>query len=242
MLQRAITALFVALTLGAGEAAAAGDFGDFSAATQSILDNLRSATSYAHTGNISLAQVEIGDAKTGWSHLRERFADGVPAPYQANGLRRLLSSGSAHLDAADRALNAGDDARAEAELVDMRRAFYELRHASGLYDLSDCVFELSPAMEALRIAATRFSDAARGNASPDETIAAGSIFADRLKRCDAWAPADVSREPEFRRLIDGAVASSRQIGRAARDGDGPLVHRYLLELKSFERLLAFRFG
>ena len=56
------------------------------------------------------------------------------------------------------------------------------------------------------------------------------------------APASVRLNPEFRRLIDGALASLAHVPDAVAAGDGDLLHRLLIELQSFDRLLSFRFG
>jgi hypothetical protein len=50
------------------------------------------------------------------------------------------------------------------------------------------------------------------------------------------------REAEFRRLFDGMRDSLRQTPEAARERDGARLHRLLIEQRSLERLLEFRFG
>jgi hypothetical protein len=47
---------------------------------------------------------------------------------------------------------------------------------------------------------------------------------------------------EFRRLIDGALATLAQVPKAVETRDGDLLHRLLIELRSFDHLLAFRYG
>ena len=56
------------------------------------------------------------------------------------------------------------------------------------------------------------------------------------------AGAGTRETPEFRRLIDGAKASLALIPKAIETRDKSLVHRVLIELRSFDNLLAFRFG
>jgi hypothetical protein len=55
------------------------------------------------------------------------------------------------------------------------------------------------------------------------------------------APA-IRNHADFRRLIDGALASLGQIPKAAETRDADLLHRLLIELRSFDHLLAFRYG
>ncbi|HEX2655007.1 MAG TPA: hypothetical protein VHN11_15315 [Xanthobacteraceae bacterium] len=214
---------------------------DFAEAMQAAMANLRTATSYARTGNTALAQLETNEATANWQRVQDQSLAAFAAPYPPAALETFLSTGRQHLDAADRAFKNGDNSGAGRELLALRRSFHDLRHASGFYDLGDCIFEIAPAMEALRTAATRFSE----DASPsriEDVISTASVFRDRLQRCNNWASEDVSRQPEFRRLIDGAIASAGEIAHAATSRDGPLVHRYLIELQSYAQLLDFNFG
>ena len=72
----------------------------------------------------------------------------------------------------------------------------------------------------------------------------GSVKAYRatLQRCDGMAPPAIRNHAEFRRLIDGAFASLDQFPRAIETRDADLLHRLLIELRSFDHLLAFRYG
>ena len=56
------------------------------------------------------------------------------------------------------------------------------------------------------------------------------------------APPGVRQRVEFRRLIDGALASLAQFPAAIAARDGDLLHRLLGELRAFDNLLAFRYG
>ncbi|MBI5261780.1 MAG: hypothetical protein HY852_08185 [Bradyrhizobium sp.] len=223
-----------------GVAAESNTPADFASAIKPIMGNLRSAVSYAKTGNVALAEMEISEAATAWSELQRKFSGAPPVPYQAAAFDTFLAAGRERLAAADRALGAGDGVTAGSELRAVRLDFHKLRRSSGLYDLSDCIAEIAPAIEALRVAAGRFSEGAAQHA--DETVAAASVFRDRLKRCNDWASPETSTQAEFRRIIDGAIASSGEIARAAIAAERPLVHRYLIELQSYAQLLDFRFG
>jgi hypothetical protein len=237
------TIIFVAWLASSGLVlgAEAGKPRDFASAMEPIMANLRTAASYARTGNIALAQMETDEAVAAWKKLRETATAGPLPPYVAAPPVDFLTKGSEQLTAATRALDNGDNAGAGRELLALRRSFHDLRRHSGLYDLGDCVFEISPAMEGLRVAATRFGEQpAPGRA--EDIVATASAFRDRLQRCNDWATAEVSEASEFRRLIDGAIASSSEIAHAAMAGDGPLVHRYLIELQSYAQLLDFRYG
>jgi hypothetical protein len=203
-----------------------------------IMGNLRTAASYARTGNIALAQMENEEAVAAWKKLQETAAV-VALP--GDELAEFLAAGGARLAAITQALDGGDNAAARHELLALRQSFHELRRRSGFYDLGVCVFEIAPAMENLRVAAARFGEQPTATHAGDAIATAGA-FRDRLQRCNDWASAEVSAQVEFRRLIDGAIASSGEIARAVMSGDAPLVHRYLIELQSYAQLLDFHYG
>ncbi|WP_051160637.1 hypothetical protein [Bradyrhizobium japonicum] len=213
---------------------------DLVSAVAPIMANLRIAASYARTGNVALAQSEIDEAASRWKRIEPNTRERPPvhASSESSG---FLDRGYEQLTTAMGALDRGDNAAAERELLAVRRAFHALRRHAGLYDLGDCIFEIAPAMDALRVAATRYSERP-AQANAEETVAAAGAFRDRLLRCNEWANGEIAAQGEFRRLIDGAIASSGEIAHAAMAGDGPLVHRYLIELQSFAQLLDFRFG
>ena len=56
------------------------------------------------------------------------------------------------------------------------------------------------------------------------------------------AVTDIRTHPEFRRLVDGVAASLALMPKAIAERDGDLLHRLLIELRSFDNLLAFRYG
>ncbi|MHC4046726.1 hypothetical protein [Bradyrhizobium sp. 23AC] len=212
---------------------------DFASAMAPIMANLRTAASYVRTGNIALAQIETDEAVARWKRLASN-TNPLPA-YAPAELSRFLDGGRDRLTTATGALDRGDNVAAGRELLAIRQAFHALRRHTGLYDLGDCIFEIAPAMETLRVAAIKYGERP-APANAEETVAAASAFRDRLQRCNEWANSEIAAQGDFRRLIDGAIASSHEIAHAAMAGDGPLVHRYLIELQSFAQLLDFRYG
>jgi hypothetical protein len=109
-----------------------------------------------------------------------------------------------------------------------------LRRQNGVAVLADCILDSNTAMDAL------FAHDAR----PDWSTASGSADAYRavLQRCDGMAPPAIRGHAEFRRLIDGALASLAQVPKAIETRDSELLHRLLIEVRSFDHLLAFRYG
>jgi hypothetical protein len=69
-----------------------------------------------------------------------------------------------------------------------------------------------------------------------------AIYSYVLDRCNGMASETVRQSPEFRRLIGGAKAGLALIPKAIATRDSDLLHRILIELRSCDNLLAFRFG
>ncbi len=116
----------------------------------------------------------------------------------------------------------------------MRKQLSELRRENGVPVLADCVLDANISMDAL-FAHDRELDW--------ESVAAGAdSHSGTLKRCDGMAPSGIRNHLEFRRLIDGALASLAQIPKSVETRDRDLLHRLLIELRSFDHLLAFRYG
>ena len=236
MLHRAIVLALLLTSPGAGRHAHAEE--DLGMTMRIVTASLRSAVSYARTGNLALAQIELNDARRAWSGSLGRLAE-QPAPYPAAAFRDLLSAGKERLAQANDALGANDGPRAASEILALRQSLRELRHKAGLYELNDCIFDLAAPMERLRTAALRFGE---HKAAAEEVNSAGGSLREHLQRCNNVASPDIASEAEFRRLIDGAMASAGEIGGAAMAKDAGLVHRYRIELQSFVNLLDFRFG
>ena len=117
----------------------------------------------------------------------------------------------------------------------------ELRQSAGIVVLADCVRDANGVMDALMIYNDRALDWSQSETRFGIANKA-SIYGYLLDRCDGIAGANVRNSPEFRRLVDGAKAGLALIPKAIATRDGDLLHRILIELRSFDNLLAFRFG
>ena len=233
----------LALVLLAGfNAAKAGDLADFNAAVENASAHNRVAIGYLRTGNADLASLELDRLRESWGRLAERFAGKRPDAFDGNPLYGNIWTGiSARLVAADLMLKTGRPEAASQSLTAIRADLYELRKASGIVVLADCVRDANGVMDALMV----YNDRALDFAKPETRFGIAnkaSIYGHVLERCDGIAADAVRQSPEFRRLVDGAKASLALIPQAIEKRDGNLLHRLLIELRSFDNLLAFRFG
>ena len=233
----------LALALAAGAAAArAGDLADFNAAVEQAESHNRVAIGYLRTGNSDLASLELDRLREAWGALQQRFIGKRPDAF--DGVARygsLWTEVSARLVAADLMLKSGRPDAARQSLDAIRGDFHELRKAAGIVVLADCVRDANAAMDALMVYNDRALDWTKSETRFGIANKA-SIYGYALDRCDGMAGDALRQAPEFRRLVDGAKAGLALIPKAIATRDSDLLHRVLIELRSFDNLLAFRFG
>ena len=232
-------AILLAFWVGlAAPAARADDLSDFNAAVEQAAAHNRVAIGYLRTGNVDLAGLEIDRLRQAWQQVTSR---GKPAVFDRPLYVKTMTDIAMRLVTADMLLGSGRPDNARASLVAIRDDLYDLRKSAGVPVLADCVRDAGAAMDALMAYDTRDIDF--GKADETSGLAAKTdAYGRTLQRCDGMADAGTRESPEFRRLVDGAQASLALIAKAIETRDKGLVHRVLIELRSFDNLLAFRFG
>ncbi|MGB8555758.1 MAG: hypothetical protein WCD83_01730 [Pseudolabrys sp.] len=231
----------LALALSGG-VARGDDLADFNAAVEAVSAHNRVAIGYLRTGNADLASLEIDRLRDFWNRLNERFSGKRPNAFEGNALYgKLFTAVNARLVGAEIMLKTGRLEAASDALNSVRRDLYDLRKASGVVVLADCVRDANATMDALMIYNDRAIDWDKSEIRSGLAQKATSYEA-FLDRCDGIASETVRTAPEFRRLVDGAKASLSLIPKAIATRDADLLHRVLIELRSFDNLLAFRYG
>jgi hypothetical protein len=241
MWERRARAAMLAVSLLAG-AARADDLADFHAAVENVAAHNRVALGYLRTENADLAAIELERMREAWGALASRFAQTPPAQLQGNPLyAATFVDVPIRIDAALMMVDAGHLGPARDSLLAVRNAISTLRRTSRIEVLADCVLDANAAMDAL--IAYRDSPPDWTIAGTGEDVAAKArAYAGVIRRCDGMASASIRQSEEFRRLIDGALASIALVPEAVSSRDNALLHRILIELRSFDNLLAFRFG
>jgi hypothetical protein len=230
-LKHACLAIAVLLTLFTASARA-DDLGDFNTAVEAAMSHHRVASGYLRTGNIDLAALEIDSMREAWakvSTLPRPAAFQNPERYTA-----IMLETAAGLIGTTLVLNMGRPDVAAESLDKIRTSLSELRRDNNVTVLADCVLDANVSMDALF--------ALDGKADWESSSAGAESYRGTLQRCDGMAGERLRGEGEFRRLIDGALASLAQVPKAIETKDADLLHRLLIELRSFDNLLAFRFG
>jgi hypothetical protein len=237
-----IACLIAVLVGGLSDSRAAGDLAEFNAAVEEVSAHNRVAIGYLRTENVDFSALEIDRMRNAWVTFTERFAGNRPDVFEGNPhYNNLFTVVNARLVGVDLMLKTGRFDAARNGLNAIRKEFYDLRKASGVVVLADCVRDANAAMDALMI----YNDRALDWSKPgtDGGIASkASAYGTVLGRCDSIAGESVRQMPEFRRLIDGTKASLELIPKAIATRDADLLHRVLIELRSFDNLLNFRFG
>ncbi len=231
-----LAALIVILAVGP---ARADDLADFNAAVEAASAHNRVAIGYLRTGNTDLAGLEVDRLRQAWARVAERKR---PDAFKDTTLYvTVMTDNATRLISADMMLTMGKPDVARDALIGLRDNLYKLRQSAGIVVLADCVRDTNDVMDKLMAYDERALDL--GKAETASAVAASAkAVNDTLTRCDGIAGDKIKQEPEFRRLVDGAKASLALIPKAIETRDAGLLHRVLIELRSFDNLLAFRFG
>jgi len=231
---------FLALALGAPAFAA--EIDDFNAALEKASAHNRVAIGYLRTGNIDLASLEIERMRDVWTDTASRF--GKPfGPFAAHAqlYTNTMVDVQTRLVAAQIMMETGRPDNARESLSGIRAGLATLRKTAGVPVLADCIGESNDAMDRLYVFNDRELDWGKPDVASqiaDTAKAYGSI----LDRCDGMAERETRQSPDFRRLIDGAKAGLSLIPETIAARDAGRLHRILIELRSFDNLLAFRYG
>ena len=235
------TAILVLALLAGNGFAMADDLSDFNAAVEKTESHNRVAIGYLRTGNIDLAWIEIDRLRDAWGALQQRFAGHRPQVFDGNHYVTAMTDIAMRLITADMMLKSGHPDAARQSLDSIRGDLYDLRKSAGITVLADCVRDANTAMDALMVYNDRALDWTKAE-TRDGVASNAASYAAILDRCDGIADEAVRKAPEFRRLVDGAKASLTLIPKAIATRDSDLLHRVLIELRSFDNLLAFRYG
>jgi hypothetical protein len=210
--------------------AQADDLDDFNRAVEAAMSHHRVALGYLRTENVDLAMLELEAMREAWGK-----ASALPRPaiYRDNPrFTETMLDVNVRIVGVFLVLDMGRIDVARASLSTIRHSLAAMRRASKAEVLADCILDANTAMDVLYAA----------DGKPAEAATPAENYTQILQRCDGMAPPGIRNHADFRRLIDGALASLAQIPKAIETRDAALLHRLLIELRSFDNLLAFRFG
>jgi hypothetical protein len=205
-------------------------------------DHYRSGLFYVQTGNPAVAGFEIAKAVAVWKEAVIPFAAAPPDAFSDDeAFGRDLQDIFRRLHEADALLAAGDGDGAEAQLTPVRTLLADLRHRNGVIVFSDRVDAANAAMDRLwvyRHAPPDWSD----DGAVSALLADAAVTLYHYRRLESDAPAALAANPEFQRIVTGAVASLEALWVEILAGNEEMVISYLRELRSFDRILWLQFG
>ena len=217
-------------------AAAADEATDaFHAALGEAYRPYREAVHYYETGNNELAEIALEEFVASWKALVARYA-AMPPP----GYAKDADFGKTLAAIADKAAHAVGASPAEAlpALRPIRTDLAALRKRNGLTVFSDCVDAMNAAMDRL----WAYRQKPPGANEVPAFKAAVAATTGQYRNCLDVAPAPTRESAEFRRMLEGALASLARLEAAAEAGNAELVVSLLRELRSFDKLIWMRFG
>jgi hypothetical protein len=239
---RLISAATTAALLLTGTPVVADELAVFNAAIEDVASHNRAALGYLRHQNTDLAGIELAQMKDSWSAFAERFGPERPEKFHDNALYvTMLVDVPTRIVAALIMINFGRPDIAANSLQAIRQELSAVRRASGLELVADCVLDANAAMQALHAYEDASPDWDRPAAATDFSARAAA-YGTAVARCDAMAAPSLRQSDEFRRLIDGVAAALALVPKAIATRDDDLIHRVIIELQSFDDLLAFRYG
>lgn len=243
-----IAAILIGFLLATGAAmaaegyTAADELTDFNAAVEKAASHNRVALGYLRTDNIDLAAIELERLHNAWIALVKLYGEHPPESFRGNPrYAATLHDVRFFTTTALAMLSSGQLSAAREALQRNRQLLHEMRQASSVAVLADCIIDANAAMAAFFEFDASPPDWNRPEAAADVAAKADTLAA-VAKRCDALAPAEVRESPEFRRLIDGIAASLAFVPKAISARDTDMLHRVIGELRAFDQLLIFRYG
>jgi hypothetical protein len=246
---RRIVAVLVGLALTTGPVgaepphySAADELADFNGAVEQAAAHNRVALGYLRTENVDLAAIELERMRKSWIELVKLYGQNPPAAFRDNPrYGATLHDVRFFITTAIAMLGSGQVGAARESLQRNRQLLHEMRQASGVEVLADCIIDANAAMVAFFAFDEKPPDWNKPDAVASLTAKADALGA-AAKRCDNMAPVEVRRSPEFRRLVDGILASLAFVPTAINMRDTDMLHRVIGELRAFDQLLIFRYG
>lgn len=240
-MRRLTTVITLLLAFGTGFAHAA-DQDAFNKSVSEAYAGYRAATSYLRTGNAGLASLELATALESWGSVVLTNSDAPPKPYMNDPkFVPTLSSINKTLEVALKQAEDGDAETALETLGPVRDQIYDLRKRNGVRLYADCITELNRAIVPLY--ERRHNPPDLGSAYIRQQVTDESkTYESLLTDCRAMAPEKYKSDAEFKRLFDGTLNSIQSMYPAIESQDPGRVVNVLRELRSFDRIIYFRFG
>jgi len=193
--------------------------------------NLRLASSYLRTGNIDFAALAL-----------EKIVEGKPQSPLQGDLADVVTAARAQAKSALDLVDANEPEKAREGLLKLRETLFQQHKTRQIVVFDDCIWGLNKRGPAL----WKFRKNAPDLGDQQQSRAVGKAAAEylvQLNKCDEAADPETKTDGDFQRLVKGARASLERFPAEVLEAkDGGLLFRFIIELRSFDRLLYLRFG
>lgn len=202
----------------------------------------RTATSYLRTGNAGLASLDLAEASDEWDALSASAQTDPPAAYTRDPkFKNTLKEVSRLLSETLALAEAGESKQAYQTVLPVRDLIYDLRQRNGQRVYADCITDLNAVMDEMYIYRHDPPDFTK----PDVHSHSAKVqkkYKKVLDECIGMAPASYSDNPEFVRLMESTKQSTEAMAEAISAKNTASYISILRELRSFDRIIFFRFG
>lgn len=202
----------------------------------------RTAASYLRTGNAGLASLDLAQASDEWDALSAAAKDNPPAAYAKDSkFKKTLEDVSRLLGETLALAEAGESKQAYKTVLPIRSLIYDLRKRNGQRIYADCITDLNAVMDEMYLYRHDPPDFTK----PDVRSHASKVQSEyllMLNECMEMAPASYTGNPEFIRLMQSTRQSTESMAEAISVKNTASFISILRELRSFDRIIFFRFG
>ena len=197
--------------------------------------HLRTAISYLRTGNTDFAALALED-------LIAAKTQEVTGSVTNQALLKIVQSTPAEAKSALDLIDANQPEKARAALLKMRQSFFAGHQKNNITVFDDCIWALVKKGPPLWYYRKNRPDL--GNREQLQSVAkAAANYLQQLNTCDSQATPQLKADGDYHRIVNGARQSLERIPvEALAQKDSGQLYRFIIELRSFDRLLYFRFG
>lgn len=192
---------------------------------------VRLASTYLRTGNVDFAAIALEEIIE--SKVPERL------PTSLDGLVKTTVS---QTKSALTLIDANESGDARNVLLQLRQKIFQQHQTWKIVVFDDCIWALisrGPPLWKFRKNRPDLADRQQSQAVVKATL----NYLRQLNKCDSMATPAMKANADYHRLVSGARESLERIPvEAIAQKDGGLLYRFIIELRSFDRLLYFRFG
>jgi len=228
---KALLVIMMMAVAGFWQSASAGETGeqDYLAWFKSANSRLRIASTYLRTGNIDFAALAL-----------EEITGSKPPEKMSASLSGLTTKMLKQSETALALIDNDQPQKARSNLLKLRDDLFQAHQKLKITVFDDCIWALNkrgPALWHYKKNKPDLNDPEQAK----EVAAATTAYLAQLNTCDQQADASLKADADYTRIVTGARRSLERISsESLANRDGGQLYRFIIELRSFDRLLYFR--